>query len=76
MESQLPFLLLIAFVFLFFIVIPQIVAASILGFLIATFFDSQFIYALILGGASMILAGLLCLMVDDKDEVLPQENVS
>ncbi|MEP2772953.1 MAG: MFS transporter [Fulvivirga sp.] len=63
-------------IFNFFIVIPQIVAASVLGFLIATFFESQFIYALILGGASMILAGLLCLMVEDKDEVLMEENVS
>jgi len=63
-------------IFNFFIVIPQIVAASVLGFLIATFFDSEFIYALILGGGSMILAGLLCLLVNDKDEVLMKENVS
>ncbi|MGK7388863.1 MAG: MFS transporter [Candidatus Cyclobacteriaceae bacterium M2_1C_046] len=57
-------------IFNFFIVIPQIVAASILGFLITQFFNSEFIFALIIGGASMILAGLLSLMVDDKDEVL------
>lgn len=63
-------------IFNFFIVVPQIVAASALGFLIVTFFDSEFIYALILGGGSMILAGFLSLMVDDKDEVLIRENVS
>lgn len=63
-------------IFNFFIVVPQIVAASALGFLIVTFFESEFIYALILGGGSMILAGLLSLMVDDKDEVLIKENVS
>ena len=61
-------------IFNFFIVIPQIVAASILGFLIATFFESQFIYAIILGGASMIIAGFLSLKVDDKDEVVMNER--
>ncbi|MCA1763543.1 MAG: MFS transporter [Flavobacteriales bacterium] len=38
-------------VFNFFIVIPQIVAAGILGFLLNTFFGNESIYALILGGA-------------------------
>ncbi|WP_424963792.1 MFS transporter [Ekhidna sp.] len=61
-------------IFNFFIVIPQIVAASILGFLVATFFESEFIYAIILGGASMIIAGLLCLNVDDRDEVFMKEG--
>lgn len=57
-------------IFNFFIVIPQIVAASVLGFLVTTFFDSQFIFAIILGGGSMLLAGLLCLLVKDDDEVV------
>ena len=52
-------------VFNFFIVIPQIVAASILGFMLVTFFDSEPIYALVVGGVSMILSGLLTLKVDD-----------
>ena len=56
-------------VFNFFIVIPQLVAASILGFLVGTFFDSQPVYALLIGGFSMILAGLLSLKVDDKEEI-------
>jgi maltose/moltooligosaccharide transporter len=55
-------------VFNFFIVIPQMVAASVLGFLLTQFFDGASIYALILGGVAMILAGLLCLIVDDVDE--------
>jgi maltose/moltooligosaccharide transporter len=46
-------------VFNFFIVIPQIVAAAILGFFIKNIFDSQSIYALVIGGISMIIAGLL-----------------
>ncbi|MCI2228213.1 MFS transporter [Polaribacter sp. MSW13] len=53
-------------VFNFFIVIPQLVAASILGFLVSTFFDNQPIYALLIGGISMILAGIISLTVDDK----------
>jgi maltose/moltooligosaccharide transporter len=53
-------------VFNFFIVIPQLVAASILGFLVSKFFDNQPIYALLVGGASMILAGILSLTVIDK----------
>lgn len=52
-------------VFNFFIVIPQMVAATILGFLVANLFDSQPIYALVVGGFSMILAGFLTLRVND-----------
>lgn len=54
-------------VFNFFIVIPQIVAASILGFMLTTFFDSEPIYALVVGGISMILSGFLTLRVTDND---------
>jgi maltose/moltooligosaccharide transporter len=50
-------------VFNFFIVIPQIVAGTILGFLVNTFFNDEPIYALIIGGISMILAGILTLTV-------------
>ena len=55
-------------VFNFFIVIPQIVAAALLGFLVHTFFGGASIYALLIGGASMILAGLLCRRVQDVDD--------
>lgn len=54
-------------VFNFFIVIPQIVAAALLGFLVKFFFQGEAIYALVLGGAAMLLAGGLCLRVDDRD---------
>lgn len=53
-------------IFNFFIVIPQITAASVLGFLVSHFFNSEFIFALILGGGSMILAGIFSLFVRDK----------
>ncbi|MEK6781473.1 MAG: MFS transporter [Bacteroidota bacterium] len=57
-------------VFNFFIVIPQIVAGTILGFMLNNFFDGQPIFILVAGGISMIIAGVLCLRVDDKDEVV------
>ncbi len=55
-------------IFNFFIVIPQILAASILGFFVKNLAGGEAVYALILGGGSMILAGLLTLLVDDVDE--------
>jgi len=55
-------------IFNFFIVIPQILAASLLGFLVSTFFGGDTIYALVLGGISMIIAGLLTLIVNDKKD--------
>ncbi len=53
-------------IFNFFIVIPQIVAASILGFFIKYLFNGQAIYALIIGGISLIIAGFMVLIVQDK----------
>ena len=55
-------------VFNFFIVIPQIVASALLGFLIKSLFSEQSIYALIIGGISMIIAGILSIIVTDKDD--------
>jgi maltose/moltooligosaccharide transporter len=56
-------------VFNFFIVIPQIVAAAVLGFMVGRFFGGAAIYALLIGGASLALAAALTLRVDDEDEV-------
>ncbi|MDH5414378.1 MAG: MFS transporter, partial [Flavobacteriaceae bacterium] len=56
-------------VFNFFIVIPQLVAASILGFLVSKFFNNEPVYALLIGGVSMIIAGLISLTVDDNISV-------
>lgn len=50
-------------IFNFFIVIPQLVAASLLGLLLKTFFDNQPIYALVIGGISLVVAGLCVLRV-------------
>jgi maltose/moltooligosaccharide transporter len=55
-------------IFNFFIVIPQITAAAILGFFVRELFQNQAIYALVLGGVSMVIAAVLVLFVDDVDE--------
>lgn len=52
-------------VFNFFIVIPQIVAASLLGFILTTFFGGETIMILVTGGVSMIISGILTLRVND-----------
>lgn len=52
-------------IFNFFIVIPQILAASILGFIVTKIFEGQPIYALIVGGVSMLIAGVLTLRVKE-----------
>ncbi|NWF88013.1 MAG: MFS transporter [Ignavibacteriaceae bacterium] len=54
-------------IFNFFIVIPQITAAAILGFFVKNIVGGEAIYALLLGGASMIIAGLMVYFVEDKD---------
>ncbi|GAB1594800.1 MFS transporter [Lysobacter claricitrinus] len=50
-------------IFNFFIVIPQLVAASLLGFLLKAMFGGHPIYALVIGGISMVVAGLCVLRV-------------
>jgi maltose/moltooligosaccharide transporter len=54
-------------IFNFFIVIPQILAASILGFMMRRFFDGDAIWALVAGGISMIIAAVTVFFVDDVD---------
>jgi len=54
-------------VFNFFIVIPQIVAASILGYLTLHLFGGNTLSTIVLGGVSMIFAGILTLFVKDDD---------
>jgi maltose/moltooligosaccharide transporter len=50
-------------IFNFFIVIPQLLAASVLGLLLRLFFHGQPIWALAMGGASLVVAGLCTLRV-------------
>jgi maltose/moltooligosaccharide transporter len=50
-------------IFNFFIVIPQLLAASVLGFLLKMLFNGEPIYALVLGGLCFMVAGLFALRV-------------
>jgi maltose/moltooligosaccharide transporter len=61
-------------VFNFFIVIPQLVAASILGFLVSAFFNNDPVYALIIGGISMIIAAIISLTVKDSAKLDMNKN--
>ncbi len=61
-------------IFNFFIVIPQIIAASLWGFIITTFFDSQPIWALVSGGVSLVVAGLAVILVEDKGEEIREKQ--
>ena len=54
-------------IFNFFIVIPQILAASVLGIFVRVLFGGHSIHALALGGALLFLAGLATLRVDDRE---------
>ena len=53
-------------IFNFFIVIPQILAASVLGLLVRELFAGEAIYALVCGGAFMLMAAIATLRVDDE----------
>lgn len=55
-------------IFNFFIVLPQLLAATILGYMTRTLFDGQSVLALVLGGVIMIVAALSMYFVDDVDE--------
>ncbi len=55
-------------IFNFFIVIPQITVAGILGPILKQFFDSRAIFAFVIGGILMILSGLATLLVDKEAE--------
>ena len=56
-------------IFNFFIVIPQILAASILGYITSELFEGHVILTLVLAGCSLIVGALSVFMVQDKDDV-------
>lgn len=54
-------------IFNFFIVIPQILAASLLGYMVQSLFAGEAIYAMILGGVSLLIAAVAVLFVKDEN---------
>ncbi|MDJ0917955.1 MAG: MFS transporter [Woeseiaceae bacterium] len=55
-------------IFNFFIVIPQLVAASILGLIVGWLFDGSAIFAYMIGGVLMVVAGAAAMLVDKEAE--------
>jgi len=55
-------------IFNFFIVIPQLIAASVLGLVLREFFGAHAIYGLVVGGVFMMVAGFATLLVDREAE--------
>ncbi len=53
-------------IFNFFIVIPQIIAASVLGYMVSHWFGNDPIWSLIVGGVSLLIAAIVMLFVEDK----------
>jgi maltose/moltooligosaccharide transporter len=53
-----------------FVVIPQILAAAALGLLVRTIFHGQAIFAIVLGGAAMVVAGIFMAFVKDPATVV------
>ncbi|MEX0609241.1 MAG: hypothetical protein WD016_11975 [Balneolaceae bacterium] len=56
-------------IFNFFIVLPQLLDATVLGFVTRTYFGGEAVYALVLSGVVMILAAATMYFVDDVDEI-------
>src|SRR5690606_32707664 len=55
-------------IFNFFIVIPQILAATVIGFLVKNLFGGAAIYALVLGALFFVLGGVATLFVKTVEE--------
>jgi len=55
-------------IFNFFIVIPQILAASVLGTMVRHLFGGNTMNALVAGGISMVIAAILVVFVTDIDD--------
>ncbi len=53
-------------VFNFFIVLPQIAASALLGPIVASAFNGQAIYAIVLGGASFVIAAIALSWVNEE----------
>ena len=53
--------------FNFFVVIPQVIAGLVLGWITKHWFDNHAVLTLVLGGASMLLAAVLALFIHDTD---------
>jgi maltose/moltooligosaccharide transporter len=60
-------------IFNLFIVIPQLIAASILGLLISQLFDNQPIFAMVIGGVSFLVAAASLIGFNDDSQVTHED---
>lgn len=61
-------------IFNIFIVVPQLIAATLLGFLLTTFFDGAPIYAMAISAVSFALAAIATLFVTDGTTAILERN--
>lgn len=61
-------------IFNIFIVVPQLIAATLLGFLLTTFFDGAPIYAMVIAAVSFALAAIATLFVTDGTAAILERN--
>ncbi|MBU2587918.1 MAG: MFS transporter, partial [Alphaproteobacteria bacterium] len=59
-------------VFNIFIVVPQLLAATVLGFLVTNLFGGEPIYAMVIAAVSFVLAAIATLFVTDGEGAAPQ----
>jgi len=55
-------------IFNFFIVLPQLIAATVLGYVTRAYFGGEAVFALVLGGIVLFIAAATMYFVDDVDE--------
>ena len=60
-------------IFNIFIVVPQLIAATLLGFLLTTFFEGAPIWALMISGISFLFAAVATFFVTDGATALQQK---
>lgn len=61
-------------VFNFFIVIPQLIANTVLGWVLKDLFGGETIYMMLVGGIAFLIAAISVFVVEDKDEPLELEK--
>ncbi len=62
-------------IFNIFIVVPQLLAATLLGLIVKTFLGGEAILALVIGGASFMIAALASLMIRDEADPVYQAKL-
>jgi maltose/moltooligosaccharide transporter len=62
-------------VFNIFIVVPQLLAATVLGFLITNLFSGEPIYAMVIAAISFVLAAIATLFVTDGEAAAPHRTL-